>query len=150
MSIAVTGNDRQGYFWIGGSITLVTLAQLGMKLGMSHLPSLLALWDDITAFAVMSLLSYWPWFALIGGGILAYGVSMWCWLNALRHLPLSCAYPLLSISYVTVYAVAVFTPALHEVFKMQHLVGIVMILAGVAVISRHNPLHSAPDPSQPS
>lgn len=142
MSTAVTGSHRQGYAWIGGSIVLVTLAQLGMKIGMSHLPNLIVLWHDISMLTVNTLLSYWPWLTLIGTGILAYGVSMWCWLNALKHLPLSRAYPLLSISYVTVYAVAVVTPMLHEAFKVQHLVGIVMILAGVAVISRHDSLHS--------
>lgn len=136
MSTAVTGRYRQGYAWIGGSIVLVTLAQLGMKIGMSHLPNLMAIWSDVQALAVNVLLGYWPWLALIGGGILAYGISMWCWLNALRHLPLSRAYPLLSISYVTVYAVAVVTPILHEAFKVQHLIGIAMILIGVVVISR--------------
>ncbi|BBG30315.1 4-amino-4-deoxy-L-arabinose-phosphoundecaprenol flippase subunit ArnF [Zymobacter palmae] len=136
MSTAVTGRYRQGYAWIGGSIVLVTLAQLGMKIGMSHLPTLMAIWSDVQALAVNVLLGYWPWLALIGGGILAYGISMWCWLNALRHLPLSRAYPLLSISYVTVYAVAVVTPILHEAFKIQHLIGIAMILIGVVVISR--------------
>lgn len=136
MSTAVTGRYRQGYAWIGGSIVLVTLAQLGMKIGMSHLPNLMAIWGDVQALAVNVLLGYWPWLALIGGGILAYGISMWCWLNALRHLPLSRAYPLLSISYVTVYAVAVVTPILHEAFKIQHLIGIAMILIGVVVISR--------------
>ncbi|WP_414501630.1 4-amino-4-deoxy-L-arabinose-phosphoundecaprenol flippase subunit ArnF [Zymobacter sp. IVIA_5232.4 C2] len=136
MSTAVTGRYRQGYAWIGGSIVLVTLAQLGMKIGMSHLPNLMAIWSDVQALAVNVLLGYWPWLALIGGGILAYGISMWCWLNALRYLPLSRAYPLLSISYVTVYAVAVVTPILHEAFKVQHLIGIAMILIGVVVISR--------------
>ncbi|WP_414499353.1 4-amino-4-deoxy-L-arabinose-phosphoundecaprenol flippase subunit ArnF [Zymobacter sp. IVIA_12111.31 C1] len=136
MSTAVTGRYRLGYAWIGGSIVLVTLAQLGMKIGMSHLPNLMAIWSDVQALAVNVLLGYWPWLALIGGGILAYGISMWCWLNALRHLPLSRAYPLLSISYVTVYAVAVVTPILHEAFKVQHLIGIAMILIGVVVISR--------------
>lgn len=139
MSIAVTGRHRQGYIWIGGSIVLVTLAQLGMKVGMSRLPNLIALGHDAGTLAANTLLSYWPWFGLICAGILAYGVSMWCWLNALRHLPLSRAYPLLSISYVTVYAMAVVSPVLHEAFKVQHLVGIIMILAGVVVISRHDP-----------
>lgn len=135
MSTAITGHHRQGYAWIGGSIALVTLAQLGMKIGMSHLPNLEALWTSLSTLAVNTLLGYWPWLALIGSGILAYGVSMWCWLNALRHLPLSRAYPLLSISYVTVYVVAVMTPILHEVFKVQHLIGIAMILLGVSVIN---------------
>lgn len=141
MPTAIMEHHRQGYIWISGSIVLVTLAQLGMKLGMSHLPSFMLLWNDIGTLAVNTLLGYWPWLALIGSGILAYAVSMWCWLNALKHLPLSRAYPLLSISYVTVYAVAIITPALHEVFRVQHLVGMVLILTGVAVISRRPPPH---------
>ena len=137
MSTAVTGYHRQGYAWISGSIVLVTLAQVGMKVGMSHLPDAMVLWDSIHTLALSTLYGYWPWLVLIGSGIMTYGVSMWCWLNALKHLPLSRAYPLLSISYVTVYAVAVVTPLLHEAFKVQHLAGICMIVLGVAVISRH-------------
>lgn len=136
MTGALKGHYRQGYRWIAGSILLVTLAQLGMKIGMSHLPSLSTLWQSITSLAFNTLLSDWPWVTMIGGGILAYGVSMGCWLKALHHLPLSRAYPLLSISYVTVYVTAVFTPVLHEVFRVQHLLGIVLILVGVLIVSR--------------
>lgn len=141
MSTAVTGYHRQGYAWISGSIVLVTLAQLGMKIGMSHLPDAMAQWHDVRTLALNMLLGCWPWLMLIGSGIMAYGVSMWCWLNALKHLPLSRAYPLLSISYVTVYAVAVVTPMLHEAVRVQHLVGICMIVLGVRVISHPTSPH---------
>lgn len=140
MTTVVTGHNRLGYLWVSGSIVLVTLAQLGMKVGISHLPSFATLWQSISALAIDSLLGNWPWLALISTGILAYGISMWCWLHALHHLPLSRAYPLLSLSYVTVYAVAVVTPALHEVFKMQHLIGIALILGGVSIISSDSSL----------
>ena len=143
MANPLTGMSAQGYRWITGSVLLVTFAQLGMKIGMSHLPGAPALWEAARALAVDSLLGYWPWLMLIGSGIVAYGLSMMCWLKALQHLPLSRAYPLLSISYITVYAVAVFTPVLHEAFKVQHVVGIVMILAGVLVISRWGNVRSA-------
>lgn len=138
MSATVTGRVRLGYLWVSGSVVLVTLAQLGMKLGMSHLPGLTLLWQNINTLAIDTLLRDWPWLGLIGAGILAYGISMWCWLHALHHLPLSRAYPLLSISYVTVYVVAIMTPALHEAFKMQHLIGIALILGGVSIISHDN------------
>lgn len=129
--------NAEGYRWIAGSLALVTLAQLGMKLGMTHFSDLYRLWALWQEGRLIELCAdSWCGIALVGLGIAAYGISMWCWLNALRHLPLSRAYPLLSLSYISVYVAAILTPALHEVLRMQHLLGIAAILLGVLVIHR--------------
>lgn len=140
---AMTRSNAIGCRWIAGSLVLVTMAQLAMKVGMTCLPAFSMLWVWLQEGQWLHALTQsWQALSLVGAGILAYGVSMWCWLNALRHLPLSRAYPLLSLSYVTVYVAAILTPALHEVFHAQHMVGIAAILLGVALIHRDKPLAS--------
>lgn len=137
----MNASNVQGYRWIVGSLTLVTLAQLGMKLGMTHFANASYLWALLQTRHIAALFDA-SWFGviLIGTGIAAYGISMWCWLNALRYLPLSRAYPLLSLSYISVYAAAILTPALHEVLRLQHVLGIAAILLGVLIIHRDKPL----------
>lgn len=88
-----------GYLWALASVVLVSAAQLMMRYTMMHC-------SDGTQL-ISALLSAAPWVWWLPGGILCYGLSMLCWLFALRDLPLNRAYPLLSLSYVLVCALAV-------------------------------------------
>ncbi|MEA9390518.1 4-amino-4-deoxy-L-arabinose-phosphoundecaprenol flippase subunit ArnF [Acerihabitans sp. TG2] len=121
----------KGYAWATCSIILVTLAQLLMKWGMQHLP-LLSL-RDISP----SLLFSYPMSVLaVAGGIAGYALSMLCWFYALLYLPLSLAYPLLSISYALVYAAAVFLPGFNEPATVLKTLGVGFILFGVSLINK--------------
>jgi len=121
----------KGYAWATCSIILVTLAQLLMKWGMQHLP-LLGL-ADISP----SLLFSYPIAVLaVAGGIAGYALSMLCWFYTLLYLPLSLAYPLLSISYALVYAAAVFLPAFNETATVLKTLGVGFILCGVSLINK--------------
>lgn len=127
----------KGFAWAAASILLVTAAQLLMKCGMSQIP-LLPL--DIITFAVIAHFAM-PLLA-VAGGVLGYALSMLCWFYALLYLPLSVAYPLISISYALVYIAAVLLPWFHESASMVKTLGIVFILFGIWLINR-NVKHSA-------
>ena len=116
----------QGYLFAAASILLVSLAQLAMKWGMTHLPHPGLLQTLATGSG--------PALALVGLGIVGYGLSLLCWLRALAHLPLSRAYPLLSISYALVYAATACLPWFHEPVHATQIAGIALITLGVWLI----------------
>jgi undecaprenyl phosphate-alpha-L-ara4N flippase subunit ArnF len=120
----------QGFTLAMGSVMLVSGAQLGMRWSMLRLPqpsrwlpSLHA--GSIDGLAVICVLV----------AIFAYGLSMLCWLAALRHLPLSRAYSLLSLSYVLVYLLAAVLPFFNEALTLPRTVGVTLIVLGVMTIN---------------
>ncbi|MGY2439519.1 4-amino-4-deoxy-L-arabinose-phosphoundecaprenol flippase subunit ArnF [Pseudomonas sp. SDO52101_S400] len=113
-----------------GSVFLVSGAQLGMRWSMTRLPQpeqwLSALTTgnvDLTALAVVFT------------AILAYALSMLCWLAALRDLPLGRAYSLLSISYALVYLLAASLPLFNESFSFTKSLGVALVMLGVITIN---------------
>lgn len=121
---------RRGLGLAMASVMLVSAAQLGMRWSMLRLPEpaqwLAALHDnsfDGTALGVV--------LTAIG----AYGLSMLCWLGALRDLPLSRAYSLLSLSYGLVYLLAGFLPFFHETLSVPRTLGVTLIVLGVVTIN---------------
>jgi multidrug transporter EmrE-like cation transporter len=68
------------------------------------------------------------------GGLACYGVSLVLWLGALSRLPVSVAYPMLSVGYVVNAAAAALLYG--ETLTMQKLIGIALISVGVVVLSR--------------
>ncbi|MCL6327163.1 4-amino-4-deoxy-L-arabinose-phosphoundecaprenol flippase subunit ArnF [Pectobacterium polaris] len=123
---------KKGYVWALGSIVLASTAQVLMKSGMLALPSIsIAHWPSLS-----SLLAGWPAVAVLFG-MLCYGLSMVCWFMVLRYLPLSRAYPLISLSYAVVYLAAVFMPWLNEPMSLRKNLGVLIILLGVWLVSRN-------------
>ncbi|MDC9595484.1 4-amino-4-deoxy-L-arabinose-phosphoundecaprenol flippase subunit ArnF [Xenorhabdus anantnagensis] len=123
----------KGYFWGVASALLVTVAQLLLKWGVTHLPelSLSTHWLDMD----------WLWtnhnpLLLIMAGLVGYMLSMLCWFFALKYLPLNKAYPIISLSYVFVYLMAVLLPWFNETISLLKTLGIFFILLGVWLISR--------------
>ena len=72
--------------------------------------------------------------APLWAGLSCYGVSVLLWLGALSRVPVSVAYPLLSIGYV----VNAFAAALlfDEALSAPKLIGIGLICAGVFLLAR--------------
>lgn len=68
-------------------------------------------------------------------GLFAYGISLLSWLAVLARYPLSFAYPILSLSYVLVYAGATYWPLLAEDATTLRTVGTLLILVGVSLVS---------------
>ena len=107
-----------------------------MKLGVGELtlawPMLTDVWQQ--QHYRMLWFSVWQHAWLIIAGLSCYAVSMGCWIFALKQLPLSIAYPLLSLSYVLVYLGAVYLPGLQESVSVIKNIGILCILAGLALV----------------
>lgn len=132
-------NFRRGITFALSSVLLVSAAQLAMRWSMSRLPTpehWLSASIDLSAVAVVL------------AAILAYALSMLCWLAALRDLPLGRAYSLLSISYALVYLLAASLPLFNEAFSLSKSVGVALVILGVITINsrpaRARELRSAP------
>lgn len=141
---------RFGYGCATVSILLVSFAQLAMKWGMLRLPPAADLVDLMPTAdsGLLSVLPLMPWAALswVFAGLAAYGFSLVAWLGALSHLPLSQAYPLLSLSYVLVYLIANGLGNFGESWSLQALLGIAVIMAGVWLVTSSAP---KPDDRRP-
>lgn len=119
-----------GYLWALCSVLLVSSAQLAMKWAVMQFPQ-----ADLTlAFVSAVLFENWPGLLALFCGLTAYALSMLCWYFSLRKIPLSKAYPLLSLSYVLVWAAAIALPWLNEPFSPLKLVGVGVIFIGLLLI----------------
>ena len=116
------------------SIILSAGAQLLMKAGMLELDGIdMSHMRGDTAAIMMHL---YPVVAWVLGGLVLYATSMLSWLAVLTKCELSYAYPLLSLSYVLVYIAAVLWPHLHETVSVLKTTGILLVLAGVFLVTR--------------
>ena len=110
-------------------VVLNALAQLGLKAATRVSGPLIAgdagVWQRaLSMLAVPSL-----WYAL-----LAYGLSLIVWLVGLSRVPVSQAYPLLSLGYVINIGLAWWL--LGEVPNVQRVAGIGVIVVGVVLVAR--------------
>ena len=121
---------RRGFAFASGSVLLVSTAQLGMRWSMTRLPQP-SQWLDAISQGDVSL----PALAMVVAAIVAYALSMLCWLLALRDLPLGRAYSLLSISYALVYLLAASLPVFHESFTLSKTLGVTLVILGVLTIN---------------
>jgi drug/metabolite transporter (DMT)-like permease len=110
-------------------VLLNALAQLGLKAATRVTGPLLA-GDSGLWRRGLELLSVPPlWWALA-----AYGLSVIVWLVGLSRVPVSQAYPLLSLGYVINIGLAWWL--LGEVPNMQRVAGIGVIVLGVVLVAR--------------
>ena len=121
---------RRGFAFASASVLLVSTAQLGMRWSMTRLPEP-AQWLSAINQGEVSL----PALGVVSAAIMAYALSMLCWLLALRDLPLGRAYSLLSISYALVYLLAASLPIFHESFTLSKTLGVTLVILGVLTIN---------------
>ena len=121
---------RRGFAFAAGSVLLVSSAQLGMRWSMTRLPQP-AQWLEAINQGEVSIAAL----AVVFAAIVAYALSMLCWLLALRDLPLGRAYSLLSISYALVYLLAASLPVFHESFTLSKTLGVTLVILGVLTIN---------------
>ena len=117
---------KRGIAFALGSVLLVSSAQLGMRWSMSRLPTH---WPFGLAQLELAALQ------ALACAVLAYALSMLCWLLALKHLPLSRAYSLLSLSYALVYLGAAVLPGQGEPLSLPRTLGVALVIAGVVSIN---------------
>jgi len=111
-------------------VGLNAAAQLLLKAATRSSGALVADGGQVSWPAVLQLLRALPLWA----GLACYGVSVVVWLGALSRVPVSIAYPMLSIGYV----VNLFLAALlfGETLSLPKLAGVALICAGVIVLAR--------------
>ncbi|AKA24527.1 4-amino-4-deoxy-L-arabinose-phosphoundecaprenol flippase subunit ArnF [Pseudomonas chlororaphis] len=120
----------RGFTFALGSVLLVSGAQLGMRWSMTRLPAP-EQWLATLSGGQLDLLAL----GVVLAAILAYALSMLCWLLALRDLPLGRAYSLLSISYALVYLLAAALPLFNEAFSLSKTLGVALVILGVITIN---------------
>ncbi len=113
-----------------GGVALNAAAQLFLKAATRASGMLFADTGSVSWVAAAQLLRAVPLWA----GLCCYGVSVVLWVGALSRVPVSVAYPLLSIGYIinAFAAAALFGEALTA----TKLAGIALIVAGVVVLTR--------------
>jgi undecaprenyl phosphate-alpha-L-ara4N flippase subunit ArnF len=116
------------------SVILTSLAQLSFKSGMMAAHGASA---APSATEILVLIAEGSPAALVVG-VVAYGVSMLLWIFALTRLPVSLAYPMLSLSYLAVYLVATLLPRFGETGSVTGMVGVALVMAGIGFISTGN------------
>ena len=126
---------RRGFTFACSSVLLVSGAQLGMRWSMTRLPEPTK-WLEAISQGDVSISAL----AVVFAAIMAYALSMLCWLLALRDLPLGRAYSLLSFSYALVSLLAASLPVFHESFTLSKTLGVALVILGVLTInSRRTP-----------
>ena len=113
-----------------GSVTLNSLAQVFLKLGMgtAELP---VQWTAGEAFRLALWAALNPW---IVAGLAIYALSILVWMYVLAYNEVSYAYPFLSIGFVLVTMMGwwIFDDSL----SLQRILGISLICLGVVMVSR--------------
>jgi drug/metabolite transporter (DMT)-like permease len=110
-------------------VLLNALAQLGLKSATRVSGPLIATDSGVWQRALELLLVPSLWYALC-----AYGLSVIVWLVGLSRVPVSQAYPLLSLGYVINIGLAWWL--LGEVPNVQRIAGIGVIVLGVVMVAR--------------
>ena len=118
-----------GYIPAICSVLLVSFAQVAMKYAMSRFPASAGIVDIIRDLAGHPADAGW-----LLAGLAGYALSMGCWFLALKRLPLSKAYALLSLSYIIVWAAAVTLGFRGERFSLTTLAGILSVICGVILV----------------
>jgi drug/metabolite transporter (DMT)-like permease len=109
-------------------VLLNAFAQLGLKNATQVSGPLLG--SDGAAARAMTLLSVPSLWLALG----AYGLSVMVWIVGLSRVPVSQAYPLLSLGYVLNIGLAWWL--LGEVPNAQRVLGVGVIILGVVLVAR--------------
>lgn len=125
MNPSTPEQKRRSVFLVILFTLIAASAQLLMKSGTNQLPHGVPLRELIVGIVTNVPLI---------GGLALYGIGSVVMITALKHGELSVLYPLISLSYVWVTIVSVIL--FHESMNPMKIGGIVVIMAGVAVLGR--------------
>jgi drug/metabolite transporter (DMT)-like permease len=106
-----------------------TVAQLVLKVGMEKIGTFAFSWSNFIPIILKAAAS--PWIVL---GIIIYVGSVRVWLMVLSRTPVSIAYPISSLAYITSAIAAYYF--LGEDLNIIRVAGIVIILLGVYLVAR--------------
>jgi drug/metabolite transporter (DMT)-like permease len=115
--------------WLLSGIVLNSFAQLGLKMATNRTGVIEGTRPGLWLAGQQLAVSAAFWLALI-----CYGVSIIVWVVGLSRVPVSQAYPVLSLGYVIAALLAYIV--LGEVVSLARWAGICLIIAGVLLVSR--------------
>jgi multidrug transporter EmrE-like cation transporter len=113
-----------------GGVALNAAAQLLLKAATRASGVLISDGGQVSWTATQELLREAPLWI----GLSCYGVSVILWLGALSRVPVSIAYPMLSVGYVVNAIAAAYLFA--EALTAGKVIGIMLVIAGVIVLAR--------------
>jgi multidrug transporter EmrE-like cation transporter len=122
-------NTAAGFSFIFIGVVLNALGQLLLKAGTNAVGQFEFVADNIVPVATR--IAFQPY---IIAGVFCYGVSLIVWIMGLSRIPVSVAYPLLSLGYV-INAVAAWY-LFGEALTPARMAGIGLIVTGVFFIAR--------------
>ena len=111
------------------AVVFNTAAQLFLKVGMERIGEFVFSWSNAVPVFLQIIVN--PW---IVSGTAIYVGSMAVWLLVLSRAPVSMAYPMSSIGYVTSAIAAYYL--LSENLSPIRILGILVIIVGVFMIAR--------------
>jgi drug/metabolite transporter (DMT)-like permease len=117
------------FSYLLGGVLLNAVAQLGLKAATDATGPLVGADGPILRRGLELLSVPWLWLALG-----CYGLSVVVWMMGLSRVPVSQAYPLVSIGYVVNVGLAWWL--FGEVPNVQRVVGIAVIVFGVVLVAR--------------
>ena len=115
------------YGFVLVTILFTVVGQLLIKWQAMQAGSLPAAWSERASFMMHLLLN--PWIIL---GLLSAVVAACAWMLAMTRLPISIAYPMMSLTYPLVIVASWWL--LGETLSLWRAVGVVFILAGIALL----------------
>lgn len=110
-------------------VLLNAAAQLLLKAGTTRVGEFQFSLENVLPIGI-KIASQWP----IIAGLACYGISVVVWIMALSRVPVSLAYPMLSIGYI-VNAFAAWW-LFGESLTAQKLIGIAVIIVGVWLVAK--------------
>ena len=118
-----------GYPLIFAGVLLNALGQLLLKAGANAVGSF-----EFVAHTIVPVATRLAFEPHILAGVLCYGVSLVVWVAGLSRVPVSIAYPLLSLGYVINAAAAWYL--FGEALNAGRVAGIGLIMLGVYFVAR--------------
>lgn len=116
-----------GFLFAG--VCLNAFAQLALKAGTKAVGAIHLTADNWLPIGI-KLATQWP----IIAGLSCYVISVVVWIIGLSRVDVTIAYPVLSLGYILAAVGA--SMFLGETLSVQRIAGIVIIIAGVAVLTR--------------
>ncbi len=117
------------FCWLMTGVLLNALAQLGLKWATGSTGVIEGSWRSFWNAGQQLAGNLYFWLALV-----AYGISVMVWIVGLSRLPVSQAYPVLSVGYVIAAFLA--WMLFGETIGFERWAGIGLIICGVVLVSR--------------
>jgi multidrug transporter EmrE-like cation transporter len=112
------------------TVLMNTAAQIMLKAGIMRVGEFSFTWDNLIPITAKVLLMPWIIIALV-----VYALSVFTWLMVLSRVPVSIAYPLSSLGYVTSAVAAYYFYG--EDLTLTRIIGIFVILIGVYLVAKN-------------